>query len=400
MTGLISEGEQLVAQGKDRYSGIEIDRERTCAVLFTSGTTGKSKGVMLTHHNLASDISAISEIVDLKPEDVFLCLLPVHHSMITMSSILAPMAFGVTIAFCDGIKTLAAGLKLFKPTAMVLVPLVLETFLKKIWESARKQGKGKALRFAIGLCNVLAAVGINVRRKLLANVLEYFGGKLQFVFCGGAPLSPKVVKGFLDFGIKLYHGYGTTECSPLVTANSDRHFRPGSDGYPVSCCELRISDSGEILIKGDIVMKGYLDDEQATAEVFDGVWYKSGDLGYIEDGFLYVNGRCKNLIVLKNGKNINPEEIEYKLSAIAGVAEVMVEEEPGNEYLTAQIYPDQEALKSLGEEALKKAINDEIDKVNQTLEPYKRVRRFELRRTEFPKTTKRTIIRHQVKGGQ
>jgi long-chain acyl-CoA synthetase len=396
MTGLISEGEQLVAQGKDRYSGIEIDRERTCAVLFTSGTTGKSKGVMLSHHNLASNIVGIVQIVHMSPEDVLLSVLPIHHTLEVTVGILAPMAWGVTFAFCESVKKLPACMKLFRPTVMTLVPLYVETFHKKIWESAKKHGKEAKLRFGIGLGNVLAAVGIDVRRKLMAEVLESFGGRVRIMPCGGAPLSPEVMKCFVGLGIRVYQGYGTTECSPIVSANSDHYYRVGSDGYILACNEVRISDTGEILVRGENVMKGYLDDEKATDEAFDGEWYKTGDLGFLKDGFLYVTGRCKNLIVLKNGKNISPEEIEIKLSVIPSVAEVIVKEDSGNEYLTAEIYPDQEALRAKGEETLKKEIGEEVERLNQKLEAYRRVRRITLRKTEFPKTTKRSIVRYQV----
>jgi len=397
----IRRGNDIIAQGMDKYSGIEIDRERTCAILFTSGTTGGSKGVMLSHRNLASNIVSAAELILIKPEDVLLSVLPIHHTWEATGGILGPISRGATIAFCESIKTLPACLKLFKPTVMVLVPLYVETFHKKIWEAARKQGKEARLRLGIGVCNALAAVGIDLRRKLLSDVLAFFGGRIRIMPCGGAPLNAALIKGFKDFGIAVMHGYGTTECAPIVSANGDFRRKLGSDGFIFSCCKVRVSAEGEILVRGENVMKGYLDDAQATAEAFDGDWYKTGDLGYADKhGFLYVTGRCKNLIVLKNGKNISPEEIEHKLCAIPAVAEVLVKEEPGNEYLTAQIYPDQEALRSMGEEALKKAVGEGIDRVNQKLETYKRVRRFELRKMEFPKTTKRSIMRYQVKGGE
>jgi long-chain acyl-CoA synthetase len=392
-------GNEIITQGNDRYSGIPIDRERTCTILFTSGTTGASKGVMLSHRSLASNIVSAAELILFKPEDVLLSVLPVHHTWEAMGGILGPVSRGCAIAFCESIKMLPACLKLFKPTIMVLVPLYVETFNKKIWDTARKKGKEGKLKFGIALCNALAVVGIDLRRRLLGDVLGFFGGRIRSIPCGGAPLNPELVKSFKGFGITIQHGYGTTECSPIVSANGDLRKKPGSDGFVFSCCKVRISESGEILVKGDNLMNGYLDDEQATAQAFDGEWYKTGDLGYVDkDGFLYVTGRCKNLIVLKNGKNISPEEIENKISSLPYVTEVLVKEEPGNEYLVAQIYPNQEALKSMGEDALKAAISEEIDRVNQKLAPYKRVRRFELRNNEFPKTTKRSIMRHKVKG--
>ncbi len=395
----ILRGKEIITQGADSYSDIEIDRERTCSILFTSGTTGTGKGVMLSHKNLISNIMSAAEVILFKPEDTLLSVLPIHHSFESMSGILGPISRGCTIAFCESVKSLPACLKLFKPTIMTLVPLYVETFHKRIWDAARKQGKEKKLRLGIRIGNMLSAVGIDIRRKLMADVLEFFGGRIRLITCGGAPLNPSLITSIMDFGIRILQGYGTTECAPIIATNSDIYWRLGSDGYAFTCNQIRISESGEIVVKGDNVMNGYLDDPQATTEAFEDGWYKTGDLGYIDkDGFLYVTGRCKNLIVLKNGKNISPEEIETKLSAVQYIAEVLVREGPGNEYVTAQIYPDQEALKSIGKEALHAAVSEAIERVNQELAPYKRVRKFELRDTEFPKTTKRTIMRHRVEG--
>jgi long-chain acyl-CoA synthetase len=397
--GLIKRGGELIAQGKDRYSGIQIDRERTCAILFTSGTTGGSKGVMLSHHNLASNLVSVCEVILYKPEDVLLSVLPIHHTFESMGTMLGAINHGATVAFCESIKYLPAALKLFTPSVITLVPLYIEKFYRRIWDAARKQGKDGKLKLGIALCNILAAIGINVRGKVLADVLDFFGGRLRKIPCGGAPLDPTLYKKYKGFGITILHGYGTTECSPIIAGNNDSRQKGGTDGILMSCCEVRFSEEGEILIKGTNVMKGYLDDEKATAEVFDGEWYRTGDLGYMDkDGFIHVIGRCKNLIVLKNGKNVSPEEIEYKLSAVPYVAEVLVMENPENEFLVAQIYPDQEALKTLGEETLRREISNGIDSVNRKLESYKKVRRFELRSTEFPKTTKKSIMRYRVKG--
>ncbi len=398
---LVLRGKQLVAEGKDQYTGITINDDRVCTVLFTSGTTGSSKGVMLTHRNLASNVTAACELILYTPEDTMLSVLPVHHTYEAMAGMLCPLNCGSAIAFCPGIKSLPASLKLFKPTVMVLVPLYVETFVKRIWENAKKSGKESKLKFGVGLCNALAAVGVNIRARLLGEVLSFFGGRLKFVISGGAALNPVLVRSFADFGITLVQGYGTTECSPIIAENRNRYHKAEAVGLVLSCCEVRIDESGEILVKGESVMKGYLDDAQGTAEAFDGEWYKTGDLGRMDkDGFLYVTGRCKNLIVLKNGKNVSPEEIEQELSGISYIADVVVREDAENEYLTALIYPDQEHLKQMGREALEKVLDDAIAKVNTKMPPYKRLRHFEIRTQEFPKTTKRTIMRHQVKGGE
>lgn len=397
----IRRGNEVIAQGDDPYSDIKIDRERTCAILFTSGTTGGSKGVMLSHRSLTSNIVSAAELVIYKPEDVLLSVLPIHHAFESLAGILGPISRGSTIAFCESVKMLPACLKTFKPTIMVLVPLYVETFYKRIWDAAKKQGKEKKLRLGITICNMLALAGINARQKLLSGVLDFFGGRIRTLICGGAPLNPALIRQFRDFGITIQHGYGTTECSPVISVNGNHNRKAGSDGYILSCCEVHISESGEILLRGQNVMNGYLDDEKTTMEAFDGEWYRTGDLGYIDkDGFLYVTGRCKNLIVLKNGKNVSPEEIEGHLSALPYISEVLVQGEPGNEYLTAQIYPDQETLKTIGEKALQAALRDAVDTINRKLAPYKRIRKFKLRETEFPKTSKRSIMRHQVKGGE
>ncbi len=398
---LIEWGQQLLDSGDSRYSSNQIDAERTCTILFTSGTTGGSKGVMLSHRNLAANITAACELILYTPEDTMLSVLPVHHTYEAMAGILCPLYRGATIAFCEGIKSLPASLALFKPTVMVLVPLYVETFRRRIWDTAKKHGKAGKLKFGITLCNLLAAVGIDLRGKLLAEVLGFFGGRLKFIISGGAALNPELVRSFRDFGITLVQGYGTTECAPIIAENRNRYHKAASVGRVLSCNEVRISDEGEVQVRGSNVMKGYLNDTEGTSQAFDGEWYKTGDIGYLDkDGFLYIVGRCKNLIVLQNGKNVSPEEVEQYLSAIPLISEVMVKEAPGNEYLMALIYADQEALKLMGEEPLRAALDEAVDAVNAKLVPYKRVRRWELRKTEFPKTTKRTIMRHQVKGGE
>lgn len=402
---LLAEGLALLEQSTDKYSGFEIDRERTCSILFTSGTTGNSKGVMLCHRNLAANVVSACELVLFKPEDVLLSVLPINHAYEDMCGIFGPMHYGCAIAFCPGVKNLPDCLQLFRPTVMALVPLYVETFYKRIWEKARKQGKESKLKTGIALANIAGALGIDIRDKLLHEVREgAFGGRLKIVICGGAYLNPKLVKGFREFGISILNGYGTTECSPIVSANRNRSYKDRSVGWVASCCEVRFDEAGQILVKGSNVMKGYLDDEAGTAEVFDGEWYKTGDLGYRDkQGFLYVTGRIKNMIVLKNGKNIMPTEIEYLLQQSPLISEVMVKEAPGDENgsdrLMAIIYPDPDKKEELGNQ-LHQALQAEIDSVNTKLASFKQIHLFAIRDTEFPKTTKREIKRYQVKYGK
>ena len=300
---LMAQGDGLVKKGTDRYSGIEIDTERTCAILFTSGTTGKSKGVMLSHRCLASNARAASGLVYYEQDDVLLSVLPIHHSYEDMCGIFGSVCFGAVNAFCESVKVLPACLALFRPTVMVLVPLYIETFHKRIWDGARKQGKEKKLKFGMALGNLLGAVGIDIRDKLLAEVRQAFGGRLRLVISGGAYLNPELVKDFRGLGVQVLQGYGITECSPIISANKNNCHKDDSVGRLASCCEVSFDESGQILVRGSNVMKGYLDDKEGTAEAFDGEWFITGDLGHIDkNGFLYVTGRCKNLIVLKNGQ--------------------------------------------------------------------------------------------------
>ncbi len=402
---LLKEGFALLEQGIDRYSGIEIDRERTCSILFTSGTTGASKGVMLCHRNLAANTVSACELVLFRPNDVLLSVLPINHAYEDMCGIFGPIHYGCTIAFCPGVKNLPDCLQLFRPTVMVLVPLYVETFYKRIWEKAKKQGKESKLKTGIALGNIAAALGIDIRDKLLHEVRDgAFGGRLKIVISGGAYLNPKLVKGYREFGVTILNGYGATECSPIVAANRNLSHKDGSVGWVASCCEVRFDEGGQILVRGQSVMKGYLDDEAGTAEVFDGEWYKTGDLGHQDkQGFLYVTGRIKNMIVLKNGKNIMPNEIEYLLLQSPLIAEVMVKEAPGDENgsdkLMAIIYPDLAQKEELGS-GLHQALQAEIDSVNARLASFKQIHLFALRDTEFPKTTKREIKRYQVTFGK
>lgn len=401
LEALIQHGKDLVAQGKDRYSNIEIDRERTCSILFTSGTTGKSKGVMLSHKNLGANIVSACELVKYTPDDVFLSILPIHHTYENMAGILCPLNFGSTIAFCESVKLLPECLSLFKPTVMVLVPLYLETFYNRIWESARKQGKESKLKLGVRIGNFLSLLGFNVRDKLLHDVRKFFGGRLALVISGGAHLNPKLVDGFKGFGITVVQGYGITECSPIISVNRNKCLKAESVGWIMSCNDVKIDNDGQILVKGDNVMIGYLDDEQGTADAFDGHWYKTGDLGYMDkDGFLYVTGRCKNLIVLKNGKNVMPDEIESLLQQSGLIAEAMVKEsyadENGSDSIMAIIYPDPSITKDKTTKELCQAIQAEVDAVNQKLVLYKRVQHFVLRSSEFPKTTTKKIQRYKV----
>jgi long-chain acyl-CoA synthetase len=286
---------------------------------------------------------------------------------------------------------------------MLLVPLFVEALHKKVWDTAEKTGKAKLLRMMISISNFLLAMGIDLRRKLFKSVLEAFGGNLSMIICGGAFLDFRYVKDFRAMGVFISNGYGITECSPIVCGNRNHHFRDGTIGRLFPSCEMKIdvadgSDEGEILIRGDYVMLGYYKDEQATAEVFKDGWFKTGDIGRIDkDGFIYITGRIKNIIVLSNGENIHPEELETELIKIPITKEVIVREslaERGSGIvLVAEVFPDYDAAKLQGVDSLQEHFDKAISIFNKTLPSYKHIQRVILRDTEFPKTTTKKIKR-------
>lgn len=364
------------------------------SMFFTSGTTGVSKGVMISHKNIISDIVACR--VYISEYGSTLSVLPMHHTFELSLGVVLAVFTGTAISINNSIKHFSQNLKLFKPTFLLIVPLILETIYNNIWEGIRSSGKEPLIKFMIKVSRFLLSMGIDVRKVFFKKVHDVFGGKLENIFCGGAAIDPEVAKGVYDFGIGLNIGYGITECSPMVTANC-YHIRSKYDscGTAISCCEVKIDSpdengDGEILIKGDNVMKGYYNNPEATAEVLKDGWYYSGDIGRMkDDNFLYITGRKKSLIVLKNGKNIYPEEIESYVLKIDGVIECVVgaEEVHGEElYLKAEIYPD------LGV-STKEAIISEIEVLNDKMPFYKRIVETTFRDEEFPKTTTKKIKR-------
>jgi long-chain acyl-CoA synthetase len=284
----------------------------------------------------------------------------------------------------------------FKPFNMILVPLFVETIYKKIWADAKKQDKDKMLKKMVGVSNRLLKIGIDIRHLLFKSVIKSFGGNLKLIVSGGAPLDPRYVKGFREIGIIVLNGYGITECSPIVSVNRNEYYRDGSVGQIYSCCEVKIAEPdenghGEICVKGKNVMLGYYKNEQATKEAFDGEWFKTGDIGYLDqDGFLFISGRKKNLIILSNGKNVYPEEMEYAiLTDIPYVKEVVVYAE--SDAIVAEIFLDD---KNYPDCTL--TINGDISRLNRTLPLYKNIGKIVIRDIEFPKTTVKKIKRQKI----
>ncbi len=389
------------------------DREQMCEMLFTSGTTGTSKCVMLCQKNIFAAVQSAFESVCFTPDDVIVSVLPVHHTYELMC-LIAAMVLGMTVCINDSLRHVMKNFALFKPTGLVLVPLFVNTMHKKIWAEAEKSGKAKTLRTALKLSAGLRKIGIDVRAKLFKSVTSAFGGRLDHIICGGAKLNPELVYEFEEFGISIFEGFGITECSPLVAVDRYYDRKPGSIGPSVSCCEVRIDPNGEttdkgyvmgeIQVKGDNVMLGYYNNPDANADVFteDG-WFRTGDVGYKDDGgCVYITGRIKFVIVLENGKNVFPEEIEEYLENIDTIAESCVigrkAEDSDTVNVVAVVYPDFSKFpKEATDEEIKESIRKSINLINKKLPSFKQIKSVEIRKTEFEKTTTKKIKRQLVK---
>jgi len=386
------------------------DREKLSEMLFTSGTTGTSKCVMLCQKNVFSVVTSACESVDFNPNDVLVSVLPVHHTY-ELAVLLAAMDYGTHICINDSLTKVLKNFQTFKPTGLVLVPLFVYTMYKKIWAEAKKTGRDKKLKLGLSASNALRKVGIDKRAELFKDVTNAFGGRLEKIICGGAALNPKMIEFFGDIGINIYEGFGITECAPLTFVSPYYAQKVGSVGPAVPCCQGRIDGEafgphgyieGEIQIKGDNVMLGYYNNPAATADAFteDG-WFRTGDMGYMDkDGYFYITGRLKSVIVLENGKNIFPEEIEEYLADIELIAEsVVVGRQNGSTVnLVAIVYPDlTKFAPNQSESEILEAIEKAINQMNKRLPSHKQIKKVELRDTEFEKTTSKKIKRHLVK---
>ncbi len=393
------------------YTLPDRDNKDMAVMLFTSGTTGTSKCVMLCENNIISTVNAACATVNFFPDDVTLSVLPLHHTY-ELAIMIASLCYGIMIGINDSLKNLMRNLAEIKPTGLILVPLFVNTMYKRIWDTAKKKGKDKLLRRMIPISNGMRRVGIDARKKLFGSVIGAFGGRLCKIVCGGAPLNPEMVKGFEAFGVQICEGYGITECSPLISVSPYYKQKRGSVGPACPSCEARIGDGyindkgfaeGEIQVKGENVMLGYYNNEEANAAAFteDG-WYRTGDVGYMDaDGYIYITGRLKSVIVLENGKNVFPEEIEEYLEKIEEIAECVVVGRKGEDgetvNLTAVVYPNKDlfAAEATNEE-IHAAIWEKISVLNKKIASFKKIKELELRAEEFEKTTSRKIKRHLV----
>ncbi len=398
---LIEEGEKLLAEGSTQFIEETRDEYAMKLLSFTSGTTGMSKGVMLSEHNIVSCIKYGLQVAHVF--DRTLSVLPYHHTYEAIPGILVELRCNVTIFINDSRAAILKNINICKPQHIYLVPAFVDVFYKRIWDNIEKQGKTATIKAAIKLTRGLRKIGIDVRRKVFKSIHDAFGGELIEIVCGGAPLRAEVAQFFDDIGVLLLNGYGITECSPLVSVNQMDFNDPATVGVKLPCIEIKFEDinedgNGEICVKGDTVMLGYYKNEEETKKVLseDG-WFRTGDYGTMnEKGQLIITGRKKNLIVLKNGKNIYPEEIENYIASIPYVKEVMVYsvEEDGQEVgLCAEVFLDAKAVEEMGDVDIKSVLKADIKQACIQLPVYKQISKVVVRKNEFVKTTSNKIRR-------
>ena len=406
LSSLIEAGGKKFAEGDNSYYDYEIDPDRLATIVFTSGTTGKGKGVMLSQTNIVTDMTQGMYLFDITRKT--LNVLPPHHTFGSTVNYVGHYAQGCEIYITSGIKYLLGELKEQQPTHLVLVPLFVETLYRRIWATAEKTGADKKLKMGMKVSKALRAIGIDKRRSLFAQVHETFGGKLEMIICGGAALNQDIIDFFDAIGITVLNGYGITECAPLVSCNRNEWQKNGSVGLPIIGEEVRIYEpdangEGEICVKGPNVMMGYYEEPEATAAVIDADgFFHTGDYGKLDDeGWLYITGRKKNLIIFSNGKNVYPEEIETEISRIRGVLEVVVyagesKSNPDKEVIVAEIFPDYEQLKNDGVVDVKEYFDEHVKVANTHMAPYKKVGLVKIRKEEFVKNTSRKITRFNI----
>ena len=408
LNDLLKEGKQQIDNGDDKYKKVKIEDNKMSIMLFTSGTTDKAKIVMLSQKNICSNIYAYQNHFKMLQTDTLLSFLPIHHTFECSITILYGFYSGATVAFCDGLRYIQKNLKEYKVTIFVTVPLVLETMYKKINKGIEEQGKTKLIKIMTKISNALLKCHIDIRRKIYKAILENFGGKIRIILYGAASLDKDTIKGFNNFGIDSIQGYGLTETSPVLVAESETKHKPGAAGYPLDNVELKIlnpdnSGIGEVAAKGPNIMLGYYKDENKTKEAFEDGWFKTGDYGYIDkDGFLFITGRKKDLIVLRNGKNVYPQELEFLINKLPYVTESMVysrEASKTDTLLIAKIVYDKEKMEELlpqkNEKDYEKMIWKDIKEINKTLPIYKHIKQIVITDKPMSKTTTQKVKRYE-----
>ncbi|MBQ9760772.1 MAG: AMP-binding protein [Clostridia bacterium] len=405
LRSLLEAGRARFAENQTPYQTAPIDPQALALLVFTSGTTGKGKGVMLNQTSFLSDLADIIPYIDFADKTVG--VLPPHHTFGSSVMLIGHTMIGCEVYISSGIRYVQKELKEQKPGHMILVPLYLETFYRKIMANIKEQGKEKLVARMMKVSNAARKVGVDMRRKLFASILAAFGGEIKMIITGGAPINPEILYFFESIGISVLNGYGITECAPIIAVNRSRNVVKGSVGNVIDQDTVVIDDpnedgEGEILVKGPNVMLGYYNDDDATADAFKGEYFRTGDYGKLtKDNILYITGRKKNLIILSNGKNVYPEEIENELIATPGIIDIIVYEGQSkrgisHNAIVAEVYPDKDFFEKNGIEDKKAYFKPFIDAYNKTAVPYKKIAILKVRETEFPKNTLRKIMRFKI----
>lgn len=406
---LLSHGMDLLDNGDRKYLDVEVDSDALAVLLFTSGTTGLAKGVMLSHRNIVSNTVNMSKYVKIIDGGVGLSVLPMHHTYEMTCHVITGLYQGMSIAICEGLKYIQKNLVEAQVNVMLAVPLIFEMMHKKIFSKAKESGKEKTLRRMMNISRKFKLYNKgNITRRLFSNVHNVTGGKISQFIAGGAAINPQVIEDYEAMGFPIFQGYGMTECSPIIAVNKDRYSKAAAAGLPLPGTEVKIYNPdekgiGEIICRGPSVMLGYYRDDDATREALRNGWLHTGDYGYFDqDGFLYVSGRKKSVIITKNGKNIFPEEVEFYLTESEYIEEALVHGIDGlrndDVIIKAEIFPNYPLFENenpeVSEDYIEEKIGEIIEKINDTVPKYKRIKRYYIRKTEFEKTTTKKIKRY------
>ncbi len=403
---LMEMGKKEFKKGNKKIMSTKIDDKKMSSIIFTSGTTSLAKGVMLSQYNIASNINSLQKVISIYDTDVNMAFLPFHHTF-GSTGIMLFLSKGATNVFCDGLRYIQSNLIEYKVSIFVCVPLLLEAMYKKIMQEIKKQNKEKIVKFGIKLSKFLLKFKIDIRRKLFKDIINQLGGSIRYIVSGASSIDKKVAEGFNNFGMTTVQGYGLTETSPVLTAETERTIRYGSIGHPIPDVEIKIENKneegiGEIVAKGPNVMLGYYENEEETNKVLKDGWFYTGDLAYEDkDGYIYIAGRKKNVIVLKNGKNVYPEELELLINNLPYVSESMVfgKEKDDDFIVSAKIVYNkeyvQETYKDISEEELKEKIWNDIKEINKRLTTYKHIKNLIITDEPMVKTSTAKVKRYE-----
>ena len=405
---LLQKGKELLKNDDNRYEKVKVNPEKMSIMLFTSGTTNVPKAVMLSQKNICANLSDFASWVKLYPTDTLLSFLPIHHTFECTVTFLYGFYSGCTVAFCDGLKYIQKNLVEYKVSVFVAVPLVLETMYKKVQKAIHDQGKEKLISTMIKISNALLKCKIDLRKVIFKKILDNLGGNIRLVLYGAAPMNKETIVGFNNFGIELVQGYGLTETSPVIAAETDKEKKPGAVGLALPSLNVKIdhpdeNGEGEILVKGPSVMIGYYHNDEENQKAFIDGWFRTGDYGYItEDGFIYVTGRKKDIIVLQNGKNVYPQEIEFLINKLPYVTESLVYQrgkDKTDTMLCAKIVYDKDLIKEkLGkktEKEYQELIWEKIKEINQQLPVFKHIKKISITTEPLIKTTTQKVKRYE-----